>query len=81
MQAAAWADFSGMSLETREMGKERMLTNACPVAAGGEEHAPNLHLYATADSAGRWALVGGAVKRWGGEGSGTLSKFLEGLAG
>lgn len=62
VQAAAWADFGVMSVETREMQKERMLTSACPVVAGGQEHAPNLHLYATADSAGRWALGGGAVQ-------------------
>ena len=62
VQAAAWADFGMMSVETREMQKERMLTSACPVVAGGQEHAPNLHLYATADSARRWALGGGAVQ-------------------
>lgn len=36
-QAAAWADFSVMSVETREMEKERMLSSACPVVAGGQE--------------------------------------------
>lgn len=62
VQAAAWADFSVMSVETREMEKERMPSSACPVVAGGQEHAPNPHLYATADCAGPWALGGGAVK-------------------
>ena len=52
VQTAAWVDFIVTSIETRKKEKERMLTSACPAAAGGQEHASNPHLHVTADSAG-----------------------------